>query len=73
MLDRTGAVAEITGAASRAGCNIEGIDIDHQSESSAVLVLVLTDEGDFGALISDLEERGYEPVARPLEESGESE
>ncbi|MDR3687220.1 MAG: prephenate dehydrogenase/arogenate dehydrogenase family protein [Coriobacteriia bacterium] len=71
MLDRTGVVAEITGAASRAGCNIEGIDIDHQSESSAVLVLVLTDEGDFGALIADLEQRGYEPVVRPLEDAGE--
>ena len=71
MLDRTGQVAEITGAASRAGCNIEGIDIDHQSESSAVLVLVLTDEGDFGTLIGDLKQRGYEPVMRPLEETGE--
>jgi prephenate dehydrogenase len=71
MLDRPGVVAEITGAVSRAGCNIEGIDIDHQSESSAVLVLVLTDEGDFGALIGDLERRGYEPVMRPLEEAGE--
>ena len=71
MLDRPGVVAEITGAASRAGCNIEGIDIDHQSEDTAVLVLVLTDEGDFGALESDLSSRGYEPVLRPLEDAGE--
>jgi prephenate dehydrogenase len=71
MLDRTGQVAEITGATSRAGCNIEAIDIDHQSESSAVLVLVLTDEGDFGALLSDLTTRGYEPVLRPLEDAGD--
>jgi prephenate dehydrogenase len=71
MLDRTGQVAEITGATSRAGCNIEAIDIDHQSESSAVLVLVLTDEGDFAALMADLAERGYEPVLRPLEEAGD--
>jgi len=71
MLDRTGVVAEITGAVSRAGCNIEGIDIDHQSESAAVLVLVLTDEGDFAALVSDLSERGYEPELSPLEENGE--
>jgi prephenate dehydrogenase len=71
MLDRTGQVAEITGATSRAGCNIEAIDIDHQSESSAVLVLVLTDEGDFTALMADLAERGYEPVLRPLEEAGD--
>jgi prephenate dehydrogenase len=70
MLDRTGVVAEITAAASRAGCNIEGIDIDHQSESAAMLVLVLTDEGDRGALVADLVERGYEPKLSPLEETG---
>jgi prephenate dehydrogenase len=71
MLDRAGVVAEITGAVSRAGCNIEGIDIDHQTESSAVLVLVLTDEGDFEALVGDLAERGYEPELRPLEDAEE--
>jgi prephenate dehydrogenase len=71
MLDRPGVVAEITGAVSRAGCNIEGIDIDHQSESSAVLVLVLTDEGDFRALVTDLIMRGYEPELQPLEDVGE--
>jgi prephenate dehydrogenase len=71
MLDRPGVVAEITGAASRAGCNIEAIDIDHQSESSAVLVLVLTDEGDYRALLTDLITRGYEPELRPLESGDE--
>lgn len=71
MLDRPGVVAEITGAVSRAGCNIEGIDIDHQSESSAVLVLVLTDEGDHRALLTDLITRGYEPELRPLESGSE--
>lgn len=71
MLDRPGVVAEITGAVSRAGANIEGIDIDHQSEDSAVLVLVLTDEGDFAALTEDLVTRGYEPRITPLAETGE--
>ena len=71
MLDRTGVVAEITGAVSRAGCNIEGIDIDHQSESSAVLVLVLTDEGDFDVLAADLKQRGYEAELRPLADTRE--
>lgn len=73
MLDRPGQVAEITAAASRAGCNIEGIDIDHQSEDSAVLVLVLTDEGDFEALTGDLAGRGYDPRLTPLVEKEESE
>lgn len=72
MLDRPGVVAEITGAVSRAGGNIEGIDIDHQSEDSAVLVLVMTDEGDFGSLLGDLTKRGYEPRMTPLAETGES-
>ena len=71
MLDRPGQVAEITGAATRAGCNIEGIDIDHQSEDTAVLVLVLTDEGDFDALVADLLGRGYDPRLTPLEDGGE--
>ena len=72
MLDRPGQVAEITAAATRAGCNIEGIDIDHQSEDTAVLVLVLTDEGDFEALVSDLIGRGYDPRLAPLEEAGQA-
>jgi prephenate dehydrogenase len=71
MLDRPGVVAEITGAVSRAGCNIEGIDIDHETEDSAVLVLVLTDEGDADALVNDLIGRGYEPRATPLAETEE--
>ena len=69
MLDRPGQVAEITAAATRAGCNIEAIDIDHQSEDTAVLVLVLTDEGDFEALVGDLVGRGYDPRLKPLEEA----
>ena len=69
MLDRPGVVAEITGAVSRAGGNIEGIDIDHQSEDSAVLVLVLTDEGDLDGLVGDLESRGYQPRLSPLAET----
>jgi len=71
MLDRPGVVAEITSAVSRAGCNIEGIDIDHETEDSAVLVLVLTDEGDQALLVSDLVRRGYEPRVKPLAETGE--
>lgn len=71
MLDRPGVVAEITGAVSRAGCNIEGIDIDHETEDTAVLILVLTDEGDQDALVDDLVTRGYEPRVRPLSEAGE--
>ncbi|MEI7814405.1 MAG: prephenate dehydrogenase/arogenate dehydrogenase family protein [Coriobacteriia bacterium] len=72
MLDRPGQVAEITAAATHAGCNIEGIDIDHQSEDTAVLVLVLTDEGDFDALVADLVGRGYDPRLKPLEDVGDA-
>ena len=66
--DRPGVVGIVTTAASRAGCNIEDIEIDHQSEDSAVLRLVLTDEGSVEALLADLEARGFTPVLRPLEE-----
>lgn len=67
MIDRPGIIAEVTSAVGRAACNIEAIEIDHQSESSAVLVLVLTDEGDRERLVRDLEELGFEPRLRSLE------
>jgi len=67
MIDRPGIVAEVTSAVGRAGCNIEAIEIDHQSESSAVLVLVLTDEGDHAQLVRELESLGFEPRLRSLE------
>lgn len=70
MIDRPGVVSEITLAVGRAGCNIEAIEIDHVSEDSAVLVLVLTDEGDMAGLVSGLTESGYEPTLRPLETEG---
>lgn len=73
MVDRPGVVAEVTGAVSRAGCNIEGIDIDHETEDRALLVLVLTDEGDFSALADDLVDRGFEPRFEPLEDAAAEE
>ena len=66
--DRPGVISEVTTAVGRHSCNIEAIEIDHQSEDSADLVLVLTDEGDMRALVADLEDRGYEPRLRSLEE-----
>jgi hypothetical protein len=58
----------VTTAVSRAGCNIEDIAIDHRSEDSAVLRMVLTDEGDADALLRDLAARGLAPELRALEE-----
>jgi len=69
VVDRPGVISEVTTAVGRAGCNIEAIEIDHVSEDSAVLVLVLTDEGDLDKLLEDLTGRGYEPRTRPLEET----
>ncbi|MEN6430595.1 MAG: prephenate dehydrogenase [Coriobacteriales bacterium] len=66
MIDRPGQVSEITTAVGRAGCNIEDIEIDHETEDRAILRLVLTDEGDFDALVGALEALGYEPRLRPL-------
>lgn len=73
IVDRPGAVAEVTGAVSRAGCNIEGIDIDHETEDRAMLVMVLTDEGDLSGLFADLTERGYEPRFTPLADAAAEE
>ncbi len=61
VLDRPGVVAEVTMAAGRHGCNIEGIEIDHLSEAAADLLLVLTDEGDIDAFVQELKELGYAP------------
>jgi prephenate dehydrogenase len=73
MVDRPGVVAEVTNAVSKAGCNIEGIDIDHQSEDTALLVLVLTDEGDLDSLVTELIDLGYEPRVAPLADAVDEE
>lgn len=70
MIDRPGMVSTVTQAAARVGCNIEDIGIDHVSEDSAFLTLVLTDEGDFDALAADLRAEGFEPTLRPLTPEG---
>lgn len=70
VTDRPGMVSSVTQAAARAGCNIEDIGIDHTSEDTAVLRLVLTDEGDFDALVADLRAEGFEPSLHPLAPEG---
>lgn len=66
MTDRTGVIAEVTGIAGKVGCNIQSIDIDHITEDSAVLELVLTDEGDIGRLSGMLIDSGFDVSLRPL-------
>jgi prephenate dehydrogenase len=70
MTDRPGAVSAITQAAARAGCNIEDIGIDHVTEDTAVLHLVLTDEGDVGELVEDLISRDFDVTLEPLTPEG---
>jgi hypothetical protein len=66
MDDRKGIIAEITTAAGHAECNIEAIDIDHQTEDRAILELILTDEGDIEGFINTLKQSGFKPRSRPL-------
>ena len=66
MTDKPGAVSAITQAAARAGCNIEDIGIDHFTEDTAVLQLVLTDEGDVDALVADLTAGGFDVTLEGL-------
>jgi predicted amino acid-binding ACT domain protein len=70
IIDRPGMVSTVTQAAARARCNIEDIGIDHVSEDTAFLRLVLTDEGDFDGLAADLRAEGFEPTLRPLTPEG---
>jgi prephenate dehydrogenase len=66
MDDRKGIIAEITTAAGHAECNIEAIDIDHQTEDRAILELILTDEGDIEGFINTLKQSNFKPRRRPL-------
>lgn len=66
VIDRPGVIGEVTTAVSRAGCNIEDIEIDHTSEDTALLRLVLTDEGDIDGFVSTLAALGYSPRRGPL-------
>jgi prephenate dehydrogenase len=61
MGNRPGIVAEITAVAGRAGCNIQAIEIDHQTEERAVLTLTLTDEGHIDDFITTLQTAGFKP------------
>jgi prephenate dehydrogenase len=70
MTDRPGAVSTITQAAAHAGCNIEDIGIDHVTEDTAVLHLLLTDEGDADALVAELARDGFDVTLEPLSPEG---
>lgn len=67
MLDRPGVIAEITLAVSEAGCNIESIEIDHSTESTARLFIVLGKEGDKSRLLAHLVAVGYDPELKHLD------
>lgn len=66
MENRHGAIAEITTQAGACGCNIQSIEIDHLTSSTAVLSLVLTDEGDMEAFAHELRDSGYAVSIGPL-------
>ncbi len=66
MEDRTGVIAEVTTIAGKVGCNIQSIEIDHMTEDSAVLSLILTDEGDIGQLSAQLINAGFSVSFNPL-------
>lgn len=66
MQDRKGVIAEVTTIASQVGCNIQSIEIDHVTADSAVLNLVLTDEGDIGELSAKLINGGFSVSFSPL-------
>jgi prephenate dehydrogenase len=72
MTDRPGAVSTITQAAARAGCNIEDIGIDHVTEDTALLSLMLTDEGDVDALVTGLRDDGFDVTFTPLDPEGQA-
>ncbi|MDR2587047.1 MAG: prephenate dehydrogenase/arogenate dehydrogenase family protein [Coriobacteriales bacterium] len=66
MANHSGVIAQVTGFAGKAGCNIQSIDIDHINEATAILELILTDEGDIGRLMNMLIDGGFDVSFRPL-------
>lgn len=66
MENRKGVVAEATTIASQNGCNIQSIEIDHITADSAVLSMILTDEGDIGKLSMQLIGAGFSVSLAPL-------
>jgi prephenate dehydrogenase len=66
MANRSGVVAQVTGFAAKAACNIQSIDIDHINEATAILELILTDEGDIGRFMGMLIDGGFDVSFRPL-------
>lgn len=70
MTDRPGAVSAVTQSAAKFGCNIEDINIDHVTEDTALLHLVLTDEGDVEGLVGTLRTDGFDVTLDPLAPEG---
>ena len=66
LTNRPGIIAEVTTIASKVGCNVQSIGIDHITSSSAVLDMVLTDEGDIGKLSTQLIKAGFSISFNPL-------
>lgn len=66
MANHAGVVAQVTGFAAKVGCNIQSISIDHINEATAILELILTDEGDKGRFMSMLIDGGFDVSFRPL-------
>ncbi|MDR1014471.1 MAG: prephenate dehydrogenase/arogenate dehydrogenase family protein [Coriobacteriales bacterium] len=66
MANRSGVIAQVTGFAGKAACNIQSIDIDHINEATAILELILTDEGDMGRFMGMLIDGGFDVSFRPL-------
>lgn len=68
MVDHPGIIAQVTGLAAQAGCNVQSIEIDHINEDNAVLELILTDEGDMGNFGGQLINKGFDFSFRSLAE-----
>jgi prephenate dehydrogenase len=66
LANQAGAIARVTGFAGKAACNIQSIDIDHINEDSAILVLILTDEGDIDLLHKTLLENDFDVTLGPV-------
>jgi prephenate dehydrogenase len=59
VLDRPGALAEVTNLAGRLGVNVEDIEVAHSSEGDRGVIVLVVAAADAGAYEAELHELGY--------------
>ena len=66
VLDRTGAIAEVTVLAAELGINIVDLEIAHSVEGDRGVLVLVVDQLSAPTLLSTLSDRGYRASSSPI-------